>query len=34
MQKAGDHAKTEHNMKPEDMTPEFQQKIEGLIRNS
>jgi len=24
MQKAGDHAKTEHNMKPEDMTPEFQ----------
>jgi predicted small metal-binding protein len=34
MQKAGDHAKTVHNMKPEDMTPEFQQKIKGLIRNS
>jgi predicted small metal-binding protein len=34
MQKAGEHAKNEHNMKPEDMTPELQQKIKGLIRNS
>jgi predicted small metal-binding protein len=34
MQKAGELAKNEHNMKPEDMTPEFQQKIRGLIRNS
>lgn len=32
MQKAGEHAKTAHNMKPEDMTPDLQQKIRGLIR--
>ena len=31
MQKAGEHARSEHNIKPEDMTPEFQQKIRGLI---
>jgi predicted small metal-binding protein len=34
MQKAGEHAKTEHNMKPEDMTPELQQKLRGLIRTA
>jgi predicted small metal-binding protein len=34
MQKAGEHAKTEHNMKPEDITPELQQKIRGLIRTN
>jgi predicted small metal-binding protein len=32
MQKAGEHARSEHNIKPEDMTPELQQKIRGLIR--
>jgi predicted small metal-binding protein len=34
MQKAGDHAQKEHNMKPEDMTPELQQKLRGLIRTA
>jgi predicted small metal-binding protein len=34
MQKAGEHARTEHNMKPEDMTPELQQKLSGLIRTT
>ena len=34
MQKAGEHAKTVHNMKPEDMTPDVQQKIRGLIRTA
>lgn len=34
MQKAGEHARNEHNMKPEDMTPELQQKIKGLIHSS
>jgi len=34
MQKAGEHARSEHNIKPEDMTPEFQQKIRGLIRTA
>jgi predicted small metal-binding protein len=32
MQKAGEHARSVHNMKPEDMTPELQQKLRGLIR--
>lgn len=32
MQKAGEHASREHNIKPEDMTSEMQQKIRGLIR--
>ena len=34
MQKAGEHAKSVHNLKPEDMTPELQQKIKGLIRTA
>ena len=34
MQKAREHAKNEHNMKSEDMTPELLQKIRGLVRNS
>jgi predicted small metal-binding protein len=34
MQKAGEHARSEHNIKPEDMTPEFQQKIRGLIHTA
>jgi len=29
-----EHAKNAHNMKEEDMTPEMQQKIKGLIRSS
>jgi predicted small metal-binding protein len=34
MQKAGEHASKEHNIKPEDMTSEMQQKIRGQIKNS
>ena len=34
MQKAAEHARAEHNMKPEDMTPELQQKLRGLIRTT
>jgi predicted small metal-binding protein len=34
MQKAGEHASREHDIKPEDMTSEMQQKIKGLIRTS
>lgn len=34
MKKAGEHAAKDHNMRPEDMTPEMQQKIRGLIRTS
>jgi predicted small metal-binding protein len=33
MQKAGEHAKTMHNIKPEEMTTELQEKIKGLIRS-
>jgi predicted small metal-binding protein len=28
------HAKNAHNMQEEDITPEMQQKIKGLIRSS
>ncbi len=28
------HVKNAHNMKEEDITPEMQQKIKGLIRSS
>jgi predicted small metal-binding protein len=31
MRKARKHAAEEHNMKPEDITPEMQQKIRGFI---
>ncbi len=34
MSKAGEHASKEHNIKEEDMTPELQQKIRGLIRTA
>ena len=34
MQKAGEHASKEHNIKEEDMTPEMKQKIKALIRSS
>ena len=33
MQKAGEHARTVHNIKSEDMTTELQEKIKGLIHN-
>jgi len=29
-----EHAKNAHNMNEEDITPEMQQKIKGLIRSS
>ena len=29
-----EHAKNAHNMNEEDITPEMQQKIKGLIRGS
>jgi predicted small metal-binding protein len=34
MQKAGEHARSDHNMKPEDFTPDLQQKIRGLIQTA
>ena len=34
MANAGEHAMKEHDIKPGDMTPEFKQKLRGLIRNS
>jgi predicted small metal-binding protein len=34
MRKAKEHATTEHNLSDSDMTPEFQNKIRGLIRSS
>ena len=32
--KGGEHAMKEHGMKPEDITPEFKQKLKGLIKSS
>jgi predicted small metal-binding protein len=32
--KASEHAMKDHNMKPEDMTPEMQEKIKSLIHKS
>lgn len=29
-----EHAKNDHNMKEEDITPEMKEKIRGLIRSS
>jgi len=29
-----EHATREHGMKPEDITPQFKEKLRGLIRNS
>jgi predicted small metal-binding protein len=31
---AGEHTIKEHNMKPEDITPQFKEKIKNLITNS
>jgi predicted small metal-binding protein len=30
----GDHAMRDHGMEPEDITPEFKEKLRGLIPNS
>ncbi|MFZ0325931.1 MAG: DUF1059 domain-containing protein [Nitrososphaeraceae archaeon] len=32
--KGGQHAMDEHGMKTEDITPEFKEKLRGLIRTS
>ncbi|HEY7572599.1 MAG TPA: DUF1059 domain-containing protein [Nitrososphaeraceae archaeon] len=32
--KGGEHAMKEHGMKPEDITPEFKEKLKGLIKSS
>jgi predicted small metal-binding protein len=32
--KGGQHAMDEHGMKTEDITPEFKEKLSGLIRTS
>ena len=29
-----EHATKDHGMKPEDITPQFKEKLRGLIRNS
>lgn len=34
IQKAKEHASSTHNIKPEDMSPEMQHKIMGLIRTT
>ena len=34
IQKAEEHVNSEHNIKPEDMSPEMQHKIRGLIRST
>jgi len=34
IQKAREHANSVHNIKPEDMSPEMQHKIIGLIRTT
>jgi predicted small metal-binding protein len=34
IQKAEEHASSVHNIKPEDMSPEMQHKIRGLIRTT
>jgi predicted small metal-binding protein len=34
MQKAGEHASKDHNIRAEDMTSEMQQKIRGQIKSS
>jgi predicted small metal-binding protein len=34
IQKAGQHANSVHNIKPEDMSAEMHHKIRGLIRSS
>lgn len=34
MQKAGEHASKVHNIRPEDITSEMQQKIRGQIKSS
>jgi predicted small metal-binding protein len=34
MQKAAEHASKDHNIRPEDMTSEMQQKIRGQIKSS
>ena len=31
-QKGGEHATKEHGMKEEDITPEFKEKLRGLIK--
>jgi predicted small metal-binding protein len=33
-QKGGEHAITVHGMKEEELTPEFQEKLRGLIRTA
>jgi len=34
IKKAEEHASSAHNIKPEDMSPEMQHKIRGLIRTN
>ena len=34
IQKAEEHVSSVHNIKPEDMSPEMQHKIRGLIRTT
>ena len=34
IQKAEEHVSSVHNIKPEDMSPEMQHKIRGLIRST
>jgi predicted small metal-binding protein len=34
MTNGAEHAKKEHGMKAEDITPEFKEKVKALIRNS
>jgi len=33
-QKGGEHAMKDHEMKEEDITPEFKEKLRGLIRTA
>jgi hypothetical protein len=33
-QKGGEHATKDHGMKAEDITPEFKEKLRGLIRTA
>jgi predicted small metal-binding protein len=34
LKNGAEHAKKEHNIKEEELTPEFREKIKGLIRNA